>query len=84
MLFLFSISEQLFRNLTSHLSNGGRLTVAHGASRENIIKCHSVDAESISKILPTAEELRKLMNKFVAVDVSVSDDEKYIVTGVKK
>ncbi len=74
----------LLGNLVSHLNNGGRLTIAHGASREDIIKCHSGVAESISKVLPTAEELADLMKDYLTVDTVISDCEKYIVSGVRK
>lgn len=74
----------LFENLSAHLNNGGRLTVAHGASREDILKCHSGKAKSISKELPEAEKLAEKMMKFIDVDVIISSDEMYVVSGCKK
>ncbi len=75
--------HKIFKNLYSQLKVGGRLTVAHGASRKNIIKCHSGDAKNISNILPIAEYLAQLMGEYVIVDTVISDEEKYIVSGVK-
>ncbi len=79
----FVNSQVLLGNLVSHLNDGGRLTIAHGASREHIIKCHSGAADSVSNTLPTAENLAYLMGEFVAVDTIISDNEKYIVCGRK-
>ena len=76
--------QLLFKNLASRLNNGGRLTIAHGASREDIIKCHSGDADLVSNILPTAEELADLMKDYLTIDTVISDCEKYIVSGLKK
>ena len=80
----FVYPEKLFKNLSCFLADRGRLTVAHGASREDIIKCHSGKAESISNELIEAEKLAEIMMPFVSVDTVISDDEKYVVSGVKK
>ncbi len=76
--------QLLFKNLVAHLDNGGRLTIAHGASREEIIKCHSGAADLVSNILPIAEKLADLMKDYLTVDTVISDCEKYIVSGVIK
>lgn len=76
--------QLLFKNLVAHLDNGGRLTVAHGASREDILKCHSGAADLVSNILPIAEELADLMKDYLTIDTVISDCEKYIVSGVIK
>ena len=75
--------QLLFKNLVAHLDNGGRLTVAHGASREDILKCHSGAAGLVSNILPTAEKLADLMKDYLTIDTVISDCEKYIVSGRK-
>lgn len=80
----FINENRLFENLSYYLKTGGRLTVAHGMSRSDILKCHSGKAFHISKELPDAESLAQVMNAFVNVDVVVSDKEKYVVSGVKK
>ncbi len=79
----FVSAEKLFENLSSNLQKGGRLTVAHGASRDDIIKCHSGEAKNVSALLPTADELAELMGEYLLVDIIISDDEKYVVSGYK-
>ena len=74
----------LFDNLTKHLNNSGRLTVAHGMSREAITMCHKGKANSISKLLPEADSLSEKLSEFINVDIMISDSEKYVVSGSKK
>lgn len=80
----FTDENKLFENLSKHLKHGARLTVAHGASRERIIKCHEGAAKSISKVLVTAQELKEKMDEYVSVDNIISDEEMYLVSGIKK
>lgn len=80
----FVDANRLFENLTAHLNVGGRLTVAHGASREKIIACHAGKAQNVSKELPTADTLADIMRKFIIVDTVVSNEEMYAVSGVKQ
>lgn len=75
--------EKVLKNLSSHLNSGGRLTIAHGSSREDIIKCHFGEAKNVSTLLPTADELAELMGEYLLVDIIISDDEKYVVSGYK-
>lgn len=79
----FIDEKALFKNLSKHLADSGRITVAHGMSREDILKCHSGKANSISKELPQAEELAKTLNDFVNVDVVISDSSMYVISGSK-
>lgn len=80
----FTDEGKLFENLSKHLKSGARLTIAHGASREEIIKCHQGAANHISKELVTAEELKEKMNEYICVDSVISDEEMYLVSGVKR
>lgn len=70
--------------LCSHLRNGGRLTVAHGMSRAAIDRHHSGSAHSVSMGLMSEQALAALFEPYFRVDVTVSDDEKYIVSGEKR
>lgn len=74
----------LFESLSQNLTPDGRLTVAHGMSREALIKHHSGRAEKVSTILPTTDEMEKLMQPYFDVDVKISTDEIYIVSGKNK
>lgn len=79
----FVNERRLLENLTKHLKTDGRLTVAHSASREEIIACHAGKAEDVSRELPTANELADTMSEFLSVDKVISNSEMYLVSGVK-
>ena len=53
-------------------------------SEKELAKCHSTVAKNISLPLPSKERLADMMSEIFAVDVIISDDEKYIVSGLKK
>ncbi len=76
--------KALFGNLTKHLKSGGRLTVAHGMSEKELQECHSGKAKNISLPLPSKDKLAELISEFCDVDVMISDDRMYMVSGVKK
>lgn len=80
----FADREQLFKNLSKCLKNGGRITIAHGMSREALIKHHSGSAEKISTILPEAENLAEIMKSHFKIDTAIATDELYIVSGTKQ
>ncbi len=80
----FAFPEKLIENLSSYLKEGGRFTVAHGISEAAIAECHSGIAKHVSLTLPSKETLSEMMSELFSVDVMISDDEKYIVSGVKK
>ncbi len=73
----------LFENLSKHLKNGGRITIAHGMSIESLTKHHSGKAKNVSTALPAAEELAEIMTPYIEIDTKLSTDEIYIVSGRK-
>lgn len=75
--------ERLISHLALLAKPGGRLTVAHGASRETIDAHHSGSARKVSNGLMPAERLKELFSPYFYVDVLISDDEMYQVSGVK-
>ena len=76
--------SSLIVRLTTLLKKGGRLTVAHGASREAIDRCHKGAAQHISNGLMSVESLYRLFTPHLHVDTVISDDTMYQVCGVKK
>lgn len=76
--------ENLFKNILTHLKENGRITVAHGMSRDALIKHHSGKAEKVSLILPEADDLAEIMEPYFEVDTKISTDEIYIVSGKKR
>ncbi len=76
--------KTLFANLTKHLNSGGRLTIAHGISEKELQQCHSGKAKNISLPLPTKEKLAEMLSEFCSVDIMISDEKMYMVSGLKK
>ena len=79
----FSEPSKLLRNLSRQLKSGGRLTVAHGMSRDRVNAHHSGGARRVSNGLVSAEELAASFAPFLAVDHIVSDESMYLVSGIK-
>ena len=80
----FAQVEKLFANVSSALKLGGRLTVAHGISEKELEECHKGAAENISVPLVKKEILADMMSPWFEVDVLISDERMYMVSGVKK
>lgn len=80
----FEDPAHLIRFLADNLLPGGRLTVAHSESRAIIDDRHLNHACSVSMGLLPEDELAKLFEPYFIVDVILSNDEMYIVSGVKK
>lgn len=80
----FSDRSKLFENLAAQLSEKGRLTVAHGMSEEALRIHHSGAANEISTELPCKEAMAELMSAFLEVDVMISDENMYMVSGIKR
>lgn len=79
----FTNSDMLFKNLLKALKVGGRFTVAHGLSEKELQKCHSSGAAHVSQSLPSKEILAELMSVFFEVDIMISDERMYMVSGKK-
>lgn len=80
----FPDPEGLIRVLASMLKEGGRLTVAHGASRERIDNHHKGPASKVSNGLMSAEKLKLLFAAYLDVEIMVSNSKMYQVSGVKQ
>ena len=80
----FPEPERLIRVLTGFLRSGGKLTIAHGMSREDINGHHEQVASEVSLGLMSAPELSELMALYVDVDTALSNEFMYVVSGIKK
>lgn len=80
----FPEPRRLIKTLAGLLKEGGRLTVAHGMSREAIDNHHKGSASKVSNGLMAAETLMKLFAPYVKVENMVSDSRMYQVCGVKR
>jgi demethylmenaquinone methyltransferase/2-methoxy-6-polyprenyl-1,4-benzoquinol methylase len=80
----FPYPKRLIRILAGLLKPEGRLTVAHGMSREAIDNHHSGSASKVSNGLMSAESLKRIFDAHFDVEVTVSNRHMYQVSGVKR
>ena len=80
----FPDPERLIATLASVTRDGGRLTIAHSASREQIDNHHSGAASKVSNGLMSAEDLKALFDPYFQVDITISSQEMYQVSGIKR
>lgn len=81
----FPEPARLIESLAKKLKMGGRLSIAHGMSRAMIDSHHSsVSAHKVTMGLMHEDELRKLFEPYFEVDIIISNDEMYQVSGLKK
>ena len=80
----FPYPKRLIKILAGLLKEDGRLTVAHGMSREAIDGHHSGAASKVSNGLMSAESLKRIFDAHFNVEVVVSNRHMYQVSGVKR
>ena len=80
----FDEPEKLIKNLAEALNSNGRLSIAHGISEKELAECHSGSARNVSVPLMKKEALAEMLQSYIDVDVMISDDRMYMVSGVKK
>ena len=80
----FPYPKRLIKILAGLLKEGGRLTVAHGMSREAIDGHHSGAASKVSNGLMTADNLKRIFDAHFDVEVVISNGYMYQVSGVKR
>jgi len=80
----FPQPKRLIKRLAGMLKENGRLTVAHGQSREAIDSHHSGSASKVSNGLMTADSLKKLFDPYFSVEAVISNRRMYQVSGVKR
>lgn len=80
----FKDGDSLIKHLSNMLNSGGRLVIAHGASRDKINDHHSGSASNVSNSLMTSEELKTIMFKYLNVENIIDNDLMYEVCGEKR
>jgi len=80
----FPYPKRLIKILAGLLKEDGRLTIAHGASREAIDNHHSGAASKVSNGLMAAETLKRIFDAHFDVEVVISNRHMYQVSGVKR
>lgn len=79
----FPEPERLIRALLKHLAPGGTLTIAHGMSRAQIDDHHRGSASRVSCGLMHEDALAAMLRKYVQLEVKISDERMYQLTGRK-
>ena len=77
----FPDPDRLIAGLAKKLKPGGRLTIAHGMSREKINSHHKGSASHVSNGLMPVGILVGIFAKYLSVDMYISDDRMYQVCG---
>ena len=80
----FPKPKRLIKLLAGLLKEGGRLTIAHGMSREAIDGHHSGSASKVSNGLMAADSLKKIFDAHFDVEIMISNSRMYQVSGVKR
>ena len=80
----FPYPKRLIKILAGLLKPEGRLTVAHGMSREAIDNHHSGSASKVSNGLMSAENLKRIFDAHFDVEAVISNRHMYQVSGVKR
>ena len=80
----FPKPKRLIKILAGLLKEDGRLTIAHGQSREAIDGHHKGSASKVSNGLMTADSLKKLFDPHFEVEIMISNSSMYQVSGVKR
>jgi demethylmenaquinone methyltransferase/2-methoxy-6-polyprenyl-1,4-benzoquinol methylase len=79
----FEDPSNLVACLARWVRPGGRITVAHSMSLDALHRHHAGRAEHVSRPMLSSQGLTKLLSPWFAVDTAVSDEEKYVVSGVR-
>ncbi len=80
----FPEPAQLVAHLASLVKPGGRLSIAHGMSRHALQHHHADRASKVSIDLLEETALAALLEPYFTVDVVISDEKMYQVSGVRK
>ena len=80
----FPKPKRLIKILAGLLKENGRLTIAHGQSREAIDGHHKGSASKVSNGLMAADSLKKLFDPHFDVEIMISNSRMYQVSGVKR
>ena len=80
----FPEPQKLIENLTKHLKDGGRLCIAHGMSKKELDDIHMKSAGKVSNILPECNDLAEMLKPHFNVDIMISNDKMYQVSGMKR
>jgi len=79
----FTNPAQLVAHLAGLLAPGGSLCIAHGMSRQALLRHHEGRPSTVSQPLPELQQVTALLHPYFRVSTAVSDEEKFIAAGVR-
>ncbi len=80
----FPEPQKLVENLSKVLKSGGRICIAHGMSKKELDEIHMKSAGRVSNILPECDELAEMLKSYFNVDIKISNEKMYQVSGTKR
>ena len=80
----FPNPASLIETLANKLTPNGYLSIAHGMSREALLKHHDGKASEVSIPLLEIDELEKLFLPYFTIETKISNQEMYQIVGKKK
>lgn len=80
----FPEPEKVIENLAKAIKPNGRISIAHGMSKKDLDEIHKKSAGKVSNPLPECEELASLLSRWFNVDIMISNEKMYQVSGTKK
>lgn len=80
----FEDPANLITTLCQHLTQNGRLTIAHSESKEKINQRHENMASEVSVGLKSAFEIAQLFSPYLNIDVLIDNDDMYLISGIKR
>ena len=79
----FPNPDTLIENLSKAIKSGGRISIAHGLSKKELDEIHMKSAGRVSNLLPECDELAEMLKPHFNVDIKISNDKMYQVSGTK-
>ena len=79
----FPNPDALIENLSKAIKSGGRISIAHGLSKKELDEIHMKSAGRVSNLLPECDELAEMLKPHFNVDIKISNDKMYQVSGTK-
>ncbi len=80
----FPSPTKLIKTLAELVKAGGKIAIAHGLSRDALIRHHNQNAKQVSLVLPEAHALAKLCEPWFDVNTIISNNQMYQVVGTRK
>ncbi|MBR2801278.1 MAG: class I SAM-dependent methyltransferase [Erysipelotrichaceae bacterium] len=80
----FSDRRALFQQISRNLKADGVFSIAHGMSREKLLRHHDNVPADVSTLLPEVQDLAKEASEYFDIFYTVSDAERYQLCGRKK